>query len=103
MRKRNIARSGESADAFERTSESPDRGALNGGPVPDELLDPLDRPPGRREVRVPHGANSRPPPQRGARLLRDVGPPPEPDPDAGEGLAARPRGDRAEVVRVRRL
>src|SRR5947208_1600276 len=50
MRKRNIARSGESADAFERTSESPDRGALNGGPVPHHLLDPLDRRPGRREV-----------------------------------------------------
>src|SRR5438552_11189413 len=103
MRKRNIARSGESADAFERTSESPDRGALNGGPVPDELLDPLDRPPGRREVRVSRGANSRRPPKGGARRLRDVGPPSERDPDAGEGLASRPRGGRGQVVRVRRL
>src|SRR5438132_2652163 len=103
MRKRNIARSGESADAFERTSESPDRGALNGGPVPDELLDPLDRPPGRREVRVSRGANSGRPPKGGARRLRDVGPPSERDPDAGEGLASRPRGGRGQVVRVRRL
>src|SRR5437667_302603 len=84
MRKRNIARSGESADAFERTSESPDRGALNGGPVPDQLLHPLDRPPGRREVRVSRGASSGRPPKGGARRLRDVGSPSERDPDAGE-------------------
>src|SRR5213596_1552545 len=103
MRKRNIARSGESADAFERTSESPDRGALNGGPVPDQLLDPLDRPPGRREVRVSRGANSGRPPKRRARRLRDLGPPSERDPDAGEGLASRPRGRRGQVVRLRRL
>src|SRR5438093_3424151 len=103
MRKRNIARSGESADAFERTSESPDRGALNGGPVPDQLFHPLDRLPGRREVRVSRGANSRRPPKRRARRLRDLGPPSDSDPDAGEGLASRPRGRRGQVVRVRRL
>src|SRR3989454_851651 len=103
MTKRNIERSGESADAFERTSESPDRGDLNGGPVPDQLFGPTERSARRREVRVSRGTNPRRPPKGRARRLRDLGSPSERDSRQGESVASRPRGRRGQVVRFRRL
>src|SRR2546425_10719149 len=103
MTKRNIERSGESADAFERTSESPDRGDLNGGPVPDQLFGPAERSARRREVRVSRGTNPRRPPKGRARRIRDLGSPSERDSRQGESVASRPRGRRGQVVRFRRL
>src|SRR3989475_5159882 len=103
MTKRNIERSGESADAFERPSERPDRGDLNGGAVPDQLLDPVERSARRREVRVSRGKDPGRSAEGRARRLRDLGSPSERDPGAGEGVASWARGRRGQVVRVRRL
>src|SRR6266705_2100285 len=103
MTKRNIEGSGESADAFEPTSESPDRGDLIGGPLPDELFDPPHRPTRGREVRVPRGPDPRRFATGGTRRFRDVGSPTERGPSAGEGAAPRPGCGRGQVVRVRRL
>src|SRR2546422_6849435 len=103
MTKRNIERSGESADAFERTSESPDRGDLNGGPVPDQLFGPTERSARRREIRVSRGTDPRRPPKGGARRLRDLGSPSERDSRQGESVASRPRGLRGQVVGFRHL
>src|SRR3989442_6333965 len=103
MTKRNIEDSGESADAFERTSESPDRGDLIGGPLSDELFDPPHGPARRREIRVPRGPDPRRPASRRTRRLCDFGSPSERNPNAGESVAPRPRSGRRQVVRVRRL
>src|SRR5256712_5112785 len=103
MTKRNIERPSESADAFERPSESPDRGDLNGGPFPEQLFDPVERSARRREVRVSRGEDSRRSAKGGARRLRDLGSPSERDPGPGESVASRPRGRRGQVVRLRRL
>src|SRR5437899_12516216 len=103
MTKRNIERSGESADAFERTSESPDRGALNGGPVSDQLFDPVVRSTGRREVRVSSGKDSGRPPKGRARRLRDLRSPSERDPGTGDGVARRSGARGRQVARLRRL
>src|SRR6266566_2978356 len=103
MTKRNIEGSGESADAFGRTSESPGRGDVIGGPFSDEVFDPPDRPARRREIRVPRGPDPRRPAARGARRLRDPGSPSERDPSPGEGVALRLGCGRGQVVRVRRL
>src|SRR5947199_10196495 len=103
MTKRNIEDSGESADAFERTSESPGRGDVIGGPFPDELFDPPDRPARRREIRVPRGPDRRRPATRGARRLRNVGSPSERGPSPGEGAAVRPPYRRRQLGPVRRL
>src|SRR3989441_5534565 len=103
MTKRNIERSSESADAFERPRESQGRGDLKGRTVPDQLFDPGERSARRREVRVSRGKDPGRSAKGGARRLRDLGSPSERDPGPGESVASRPGVRRGQVVRVRRL